>query len=222
MSVCAKNINPINLNSIDVDIIMRETFTKETNCLYRILYNYIESSAFNIKMSDDFKKDMPSYMLNMSDKYCYDCASICILNEYLNRWRVYINNKEDLVGFKYEILKNVSDAKKSINERFIFMGNEKYWYLCGCSNKEKMYVEDFILQEYIKNNKEDLTLVEDFEREHKINMNWRTNFYTELYNLDQHIHYYKTTPHTVYRGKVLSWIIEKTNNDCSGGILEYL
>lgn len=224
ISVCNITNSEVSNGGIDIDIdmVMRDAFIRDSNCLYRILNNYMDSQAINYKVRDDFKKDMPLYMLNMSEKYCYDCASICVLNEYLKRWRVYINNKDDLVGFKYDILKNVYDAKKSINERFIFMGNEKNWHLCGCSNKKKMYEEDTILKEFIENNKDDLTVLEEFEREQAITMKWRTNFYTELYKLDMHIHYYKTTPHKVYRGRVLSWIVDKTNKDCSGGILEYL
>lgn len=221
MSVC--NNTNINYDSIDIDLIMRNSFTNDTNCLYKILTRYIELSSFNVRVRDEFKKDMPLYMLSLINNHCYDCASICILNEYLKRWRVYINNNDDLVGFRYDILNLVSEAKKSINERFVFMGDKKYWYLCGCSDEKKMYSEDTILQEYIKNNKDNSSLEEEeFEREHKLRMSWRTNFYTELYKLDQHIKYYKKTPHKVYRGTVLFGMIKKTNMDCSMTILEYL
>lgn len=70
----------------------------------------------------------------------------------------------------------------------------------------------------MKNNEID----EQFEQAHKERMSWRTDFYKQLYELDQHLYYFQKIPHRIYRDSILFELMSATNEDCVNKILEYL
>ena len=198
--------------------IISEKFNQETECLNRIFSRKIRSSAYTDSMNIEFMKGMPFYMTNIFDNCCYDCCYIVILNEYLRRWRVYINNTSELIGYIDDMRHKFFQCKQILTNRFELIGDEPYWYMCGCSNFNRETDENVEYQNYLKTKCVD----ENFEEEYKERISWRTNYYKYLYKLDQHLHYFRTIPHKNYRDNILFELIGSTNIDCVNKILEYL
>lgn len=198
--------------------LMAEKFNQETDCLNRIFSRQIQSAAYSDIMKQKFMKGMPSYMEKLANAYCYDCCYIISLNKYLKRWRVYINNNENLIKNITDVRYKISQCKSLINNKFEFIGDEKYWHLCGCSDLNKQIEEDVEYEKKLENNELD----EQFEEQHKERMSWRTDFYKILYELDQHLYYFKSIPHKTYRDNILFEIMSATNQDCVNEILKYL
>ena len=198
--------------------ILSNTFNQETECLNRLFTRKIRSAAYTDSMNIEFMSDMPFYMTKIVDNYCYDCCYIIVLNKYLIRWRVYINNTTELISYIDVMRHKILQCKTIINNKFEFIGDEKYWYLCGCSELDKQIEEDAEYQKYVETNEID----EDFEQQHKERMSWRTDFYKELYNLDQHLYYFKNIPHKSYRDNILFELMTATNSDCVNNIIKYL
>lgn len=198
--------------------LMSQKFNQETNCLNRLFSRQLQSAAYSDEMKNQFINGMPDYMIKSVNNCCYDCCYIISLNEYLNRWRVYINNNNDLIGNIEDIRHKISQCKSIINNKFELIGDEKYWFLCGCSDLNKQIEEDVAYENYLEINQHD----EEFEERHKKTMAWRTDFYKHLYDLDQHLHYFVKIPHKVYRDSILFELMTATNMDCVNKILEYL
>lgn len=117
--------------------LMVEKFNQETVYLNRIFSRQIQSAAYSDIMKSTFMKGMPSYMEKLVNTHCYDCCYIISLNEYLKCWRVYINNNENLINNITDVRNKISQCKFLINNKFEFIGDEKYWNLCGCSDLNK-------------------------------------------------------------------------------------
>lgn len=198
--------------------IMSEKFNKETECLNRLFSRHIRSAAYTDSMNIEFMKGMPFYMTNIVDNYCYDCCYIIVLNQYLTRWRVYINNTSDLIDCIDDMRHKISQCKKILTNRFELIGDEPHWHLCGCSNLNREMDENAEYENHLM-----LKLVdENFEEGYKERMSWRTNYYKYLYELDQHLHYFHVIPHKNYRNNILFELMTATNVDCVNKILEYL
>lgn len=198
--------------------LMHQHFGNETECLNRIFSRQIQSAAYSELMKFKFMNGMPDYMEKLANSYCYDCCYVVSLNEYLKRWRVFINNNSSLIGFVDDMRDKISQCKSIINNKYEFIGDEKFWYMCGCSDLDKQIEEDIEYEKKMDNNETD----EIFELQYKERINWRINYYKQLYDLDQHLCYFQTIPHKNYRDNILFELMSATNEDCVNKILEYL
>jgi hypothetical protein len=198
--------------------IILTTFNQETESLNRIFSRVIRSAADTDATKVEFMNGMPDYMKNLIDTLCYDCCYIISLNKYLNRWRVYINNNSELIGYIDNMREKISQCKSTINNKYEFIGHEHFWYMCGCGDLDKQIEEDVEYEKYVETNE----ISEEFEYIHCARMFWRTNYYKQLYELDQHLHYFKTIPHKNYRDNILFELMSATNEDSVNKILEYL
>lgn len=193
-------------------------FNQETECLNRLFLRQIRSASYTVSMNIEFMREMPFYMRNIVDIYCYDCCYIIILNKYLHRWRDYINNTNNLIHHIDDMRHKISQSKQILTDRVELMSDEPHWHLCGCSNVDKEIDENAEYENYLRMK----TLDEKFEEEYKERISWRTNYYKYLYELDQHLHYFKTIPHKIYRDNILFELMSATNVDCVKKIIEYL
>lgn len=200
------------------ECIMSEKFNQETECLNWLYSRPIRSAAYTDCMNIEFMRGMPFYMTSIVDNYCYDCCCIIGLNKYLTRWRVYINNTNELIGYIDVMRHKISQCKNILTNRFELMGDNQYWHLCGCSNLNKEMDEIVEYENYLRLKSVD----EKFEEGYKERISWRTNYYKCLYELDQHLHYFRVIPHKNYRDNILFELMSATNIDCVNKILEYL
>lgn len=203
----------LKINNVDY---LYDEFIKETRALERIFSRELNSMALTDVMKKEFENNTLPYK-NITIKYCYNCCCIITLNEYLKKWKIYINNNIKLVNEIDALRKKKLFCENLIKDRFELLQDENNWNLCGCSDFNREQEEIYYYNKYLKD-KKNIQL----ENEYMKKIIWRTNYITELVELENQIDYFKRIPHKVYRDNILFELMTATNMDCVSKILEYL
>lgn len=222
-------------------------FNKECEFMDRIFYKYQTMRSIYKKKREEMKSEMPEYMSCVCGIYCKDCAEIMSLNGFLNKWRVFINNREEFLYYKEYIVSMMIKTIENITERFSYYQERiSLGYLCGCKDYDRYDKENIEWDKYIREtngqgnegyiiidnlssnsrlSKERIKITcntsDEFKSEFKRSLIWRNDLNNELDILKKHLKYFKIIPHNSYRN-ILVKITLVTNSDCVKNIIEYL
>ena len=217
----------------------KEQFDMEAEFMDRVFYKYMIMLSIYKKKKDDIKEGMPDYMFSVCGEYCKDCATGISLNGFLNKWKIFINNREDLLHYKEYITGKLTEYIDNIIIRFSYYDNCSLRDLCGCVNYNREIKENKIWKDYIEDTKgtgvsgyivlDNLQMIsihcnssDEYKNKFKNSLKWRTDLNKYLGLLREHLNYFKRVPHKNYRDNILIPLIFATNNDCVKNIIQYL
>lgn len=226
--------------------INKATFDLEAESMDKVFYKYMLFNAISKKMQNDIRYGMPDYLSVICGTYCKNCATIICLNKFLDKWRVFINNQDELLGYREYITDKILETIYEINEIFghnIRFNNEmflRFPHLCGCSNFNRYIKEGNIWNNHIrsyKGGKFEGFIIDEHNNISTVICNthdeyknifesklfsWRNDLNKNLKHLLLHKDYFKRIPHKVYRDNILIPLTFVLNRDCVNIIIEFL
>ena len=224
--------------------INKATLDLEAEIMDRIFYRYMVFNAISKKMRNDIRDGIPDYLSDICGTYCKECATIMCLNKFLDKWRVFINSHEELLGYREYITDKISETINEINERLSYDSFHDEMFLrfpglCGCTNFNRYVKETTLWNNHIKTYKsgkfEGLIIDEDnkvstvicnthdeYKNIFDSTLFWRNDLNKHLKHLLLHHDYFKRLPHKVYRDNILLPLTFALNSDCVNIIIGFL
>jgi hypothetical protein len=224
--------------------INKATLDLEAEFMDRIFYRYMVFNAISKKMRNDIRDGMPDYLTDVCGIYCKTCATIIGLNKFLDKWRIFINTHEELLGYREYITDKILETINEVKERLSYDSFHDELFLsfpglCGCSNFNRYLEETTLWNNHVRTYKAGGTFEgfiidessnlycvtcnthNEYKNIFEDTLSWRNDLNKQLKHLLSHQDYFKQVPHKVYRD-ILIPLTFSLNKDCVNIITGFL